>query len=352
MLRVSRLDKRLGDFALHAVSFDVNDGDYFVLLGASGVGKTLLLETVAGLTQPDSGQLYWDDEDITRQRIQRRRMGLVYQDQALFPHMTARQNIAYGLRARKTNGVPVRDQVETLAEEVGATALLDRFPGTLSGGEAQRVALARALVTEPRCLLLDEPLSSLDMHARTEMRALLRALNRRGHTIVHVTHDYEEAVSLASRVAIMEHGTVVQVGDPQTVFQHPKSEFVARFIGIRNVLKGELGPAADSDGVAHFITAGLVFSVLTDAAPGPGYLILRSEDITVARSALESSAQNSFAGTIVDVARARLGVEVTIDVGVKLAALVTTGSLDRLDLRCGQEVWVSFKATAARFIED
>ena len=353
MLRVKNLCKSLGDFALRDVSFDVEEGEYFVVLGASGVGKTVLLEMLVGITPPDAGQVLWNGDDITNARIQRRRFGLVCQNQSLFPHISVYGNIAYGLRARRLPRRDVDEKTRAYADEVGVTALLDRMPGTLSGGEAQRVALGRALATEPRCLLLDEPIASLDIQARGQMRALLRNLHRRGRTVIHVTHDYEEAISLASRVGIMEQGSVVEVGTPREVFQHPKSEFVARFVGIRNVYKGRLLPAdANAAGTPRFAANGLVFTVLTDAVPGPGCLIVRSEDITLSLGKSDTSAQNSFRGKVMDVVPTRLGVEIAIDIGVEVAAWATAESVDRLGIQHGKEVWISFKASAARFIED
>ena len=351
MLSLRNITKRLEGFAIRDVSFDVAEGEYFVLLGASAVGKTVLLETIAGLLDPEAGQILLDGRDITGERIQKRRISLVYQDRALFPHLSVRQNIAYGLRCRRLPRARAAERTGKLAERVGVEHLLDRGTETLSGGEAQRVALARALGTEPRCLLLDEPLSALDTNSRAQMRSLLRKLNRRGHTLLHVTHDYEEAISLASRVAIMEAGRIVQVGTPDEVFRHPKSEFVARFIGIRNCFKGRLRYSAGDGALGEFVTAGPVFRVLAEAPAGPGYLMLRSEDITVANARSETSARNTFVGIIVDIAAARLGVEVSVDIGVEVSALVTAASVAKLNLACGKEVCVSFKASAARFIE-
>ena len=362
MLRVENLSKQLDGFAprggfalrdgfaLREISFAVADGDYFVLLGASGAGKTLLLEMLAGVTEPDGGRISWNDDDISREPIQSRRMGLVYQDQSLFPHMTVQANIAYPLKSRRMPAEHAAKEVLKLAQNTGVVDLLDRYPGTLSGGEMQRVALARALATKPRCLLLDEPLSSLDTQARTQMRGLLRELHRQGKTVVHVTHDYEEAVSLATQVGIMEDGTIVQTGNPTDVFHHPKSEFIARFTGIRNVFKGRISAA--EGGVSRFDTGPLSFMIAADGHVGPGCVILRTEDITLSRSSMDTSAQNSFPGVVTDVAGARLGMEVTIDIGVDIIALITPGSVQRLDLYCGQLVWVSFKATAARFVEE
>ncbi len=351
MLRVEQLCVRAGAFSLRDVSFTVGQAAYFVLLGASGAGKTVLLEALAGLVPVQGGRIRLCGADITRARIRHRGFGLVYQDRALFPHLTVRRNIAYGLHARRLPRALVRERVAELAAETGTQGLLDRYPGTLSGGEAQRVALARALATRPQCLLLDEPLSSLDAHARAEMRALLRTIHRGGRTILHVTHDYEEALALATQIAVVENGTIRQAGAPSDVFQHPKSEFVARFVGIRNVFKGRLeAAAAGQPGEAAFVTNGLRFHVLTDGPPGPGLVLVRSEDITLSPGRPESSARNCVQGTVREIVPVRLGVEVYIDAGVEMAALVTPGSVEHMELREGLSVWAAFKASAARFI--
>lgn len=341
MLRLDNIAKRIGDFSLRHVTLDVDEGEYFVLLGASGVGKSMILEMIAGLVSPDCGRVLLDDVDITAEKVQRRRIALVFQDQVLFPHMTVRKNIAYC--AAKG------DDVGRLAERVGVEQLLDRRPETLSGGEAQRVALARALATGPRCLLLDEPLSSLDSRARLELRALLRRLNREGQTVIHVTHDFEEAVALATRIGVLEEGSVVQVGTPDEVLRHPASEFAARFIGIRNVWSGEL--LANGADLMRFAIGSVSFAVLSGSGPGPGFVTVRSEDVTVANERTVTSALNTFEGAITDVAQARLGYEVTVDIGVDVTALVTEKSITRLGLEHGKKVWVSFKASAARFIQ-
>jgi ABC-type Fe3+/spermidine/putrescine transport system ATPase subunit len=350
MLSVKNLGKKMRDFTLRDVSFDVQDGDYFVLLGPSGVGKTVLLELLAGLITPDEGQVLWNSEDITYERIHKRRMGLVYQDQALFPHMTVRKNIAYGLKTRKLSPTEISDRVEALAEDVGISDLLHRYPETLSGGEAQRVALARTLATEPRCLLLDEPLSAMDTRSRTELQALLRSLHRKGHTVIHVTHENKEAMALATQVAIMDSGSVTQVGTPDDVFHHPKSEFVARFVGIRNSLMGQLHASADGS-LPRFESNGLTFHIDTDAAAGEGHLVFRSEDVRVVESGDAADEMNHFKGVVTDIAPARMGSELTIDIGVDIVALVAAEAMNQMKLDCGHEVWVSLNADAARYIE-
>ncbi|MHC4842253.1 MAG: ABC transporter ATP-binding protein, partial [Planctomycetota bacterium] len=213
MLSVREISKAFdGNLIIEDVSFEVSEGQYFVLLGASGVGKSLLFETIAGAVYPDRGKIFLDGKDITTEKIQKRKIGLVFQDNVLFPHMRVYENVAYPLKCRKMNGTEIKKRIMKLADDFGFTSLLKRKPSTLSGGESQRVSLARAVASEPRCLLLDEPLSSLDASSRPEIRALLRKMNSRGQTVVHITHDYAEAVSLGTHIAVMEKGRIAQVG--------------------------------------------------------------------------------------------------------------------------------------------
>lgn len=207
MLSVRQISKSLGNLTIKDVSFEVRPGQYFVLLGASGVGKSVLLETIAGLSRPDAGRIFLDGKDITNERIQKRKIGMVFQNSALFPHMTVYDNIAYPLRCKKLKACQIRERVVELAEDFAVTSLLKRDSQTLSGGESQRVSLARVVASEPQCLLLDEPISSLDVKSRPQVRALLRKINARGQQrIVHVTHDYTEAVSLGTHIGLWRTG--------------------------------------------------------------------------------------------------------------------------------------------------
>lgn len=350
MLSVKNISKTLPDFALRSISFDVQEGEYFVLLGPSGAGKTILLEILAGLVSPENGTMLLNETDLIRRPIGKRDMALVYQDQALFPHLSVRKNIGYGLREKSSQDK--KTEIERLANSVGAEALLSRSPGTLSGGEAQRIALARALATKPKVLMLDEPISSLDTQARDHLRTLLRKLHADGLTIIHVTHDLEEAISLATRVAIIEEGQIVQTGTPLEVFHNPRSEFVARFVGFRNFLKGELiRPEKETGRLSNFLTDGLALHILTDANPGEGYLILRPEDLILSRDATDTSARNTFSASVREITPARLGLEVKLKVGsVEMIALITHESVEHFALTTGEKVQLSFKATAARFI--
>lgn len=345
MLQIKGLSKCFGKFELRDITFDVPKGAYFVLLGQSGAGKTIILEMLAGLVKPDSGTVHLQGEDVTHCPVQRRRMGLVYQDCALFPHLTVARNIGYGLKQSTDRS----EQIDSLASRVGATHLLDRNCTTLSLGESQRIALARTLAMNPKVLLLDEPLASLDRASKTKIRAMLRALHRQGQTVVHVTHDYEEALALATHVAVLEHGTIMQCDDPDTVFHQPKSEFVANFVGIRNYFHGQY--TGGDQGCGVFRCPGLEVQVASDLPSGPACLIVNSDEVTVSLERHASSARNCLSAVLVDLEPVQKGVELTLSAHVTLYALVTHASVQLMDLTPGKQVWVSFKATGGRLIE-
>ncbi|MFC6879238.1 MULTISPECIES: ABC transporter ATP-binding protein [Actinomadura] len=229
--------------ALDALDLDVAEGEFFALLGPSGCGKTTLLRTVAGLESATSGTIHMGDTDVTRMPPGRRDVGMVFQDYALFPHMTVLDNIAYPLRIKKRPRSVRHGKAEDVAHYLGLDGLLSRRPGELSGGQQQRVALARALVAEPQLFLLDEPLSNLDARLRLEARTFLKQLQQRlGVTTVFVTHDQAEALALADRIAVMESGRIRQLGSPTEVFRRPANLFVASFIGSTpmNLLPGRV----------------------------------------------------------------------------------------------------------------
>jgi len=227
--------------AVNKVSLEVEDGELFTILGPSGCGKTTTLRIVAGFEFPDEGRVMFDEVDVTFRKPYERGTAMVFQNYALWPHMTVFDNIAYGLKVKKLPKSEVRERVMRVIELVGLKGLEDRYPLQLSGGQQQRVALARALVVEPKVLLLDEPLSNLDAKLRVKMREEIRRLQKRlGITTIYVTHDQEEAMSLSDRIAIMNDGKVVQVGHPREIYMSPGNLFVATFIGRSTALMGRV----------------------------------------------------------------------------------------------------------------
>jgi sulfate transport system ATP-binding protein len=225
--------KRFGSFtALDDVSVEVPGGSLVALLGPSGSGKSTLLRVIAGLERPDSGAVLLDGVEVTSVPTQRRGVGFVFQHYAAFKHMTVRENIAFGLKLRRLPRQQVRRRVDELLELVQLAGLADRYPAQLSGGQRQRMVLARALAVEPKVLLLDEPFGALDARVRAELRAWLRRLHDEMHvTSVFVTHDQEEAMELADRIVLMNHGRIEQVGDPRHLYERPANDFVMRFVG-------------------------------------------------------------------------------------------------------------------------
>jgi iron(III) transport system ATP-binding protein len=243
--------KRYGDtVAVNGVSFEVHRGELFFLLGPSGCGKTTILRLVAGFLEPDEGRILFDDRPITAVPPHRRNTGMVFQSYALWPHMTVAENVAYGLRERKVSRADRMRRVKTALETVRMAAYEERMPNQLSGGQQQRIALARALVIEPDVVLLDEPLSNLDARLRLEMRREIRRIHdETGITMLYVTHDQKEALSMAQRLAVMSMGRIEQIGDPRSVYRCPANRFVAEFIGEANLIGGTLLRRADGLGV-------------------------------------------------------------------------------------------------------
>jgi molybdopterin-binding protein len=234
------------------------------------------------------------------------------------------------------------------AEAVEIAHLLDRRPGSLSGGELQRVALARTLIRKPRYLLLDEPLASLDVSLRQGLRSLLKRLNTQGQTIIHVTHDYEEALVLANKVAVINQGKIIQLGLADEVFHHPGSEFVAKFTGIKNYFPARL--YREQDRQYGELENGQVLRLTTEEPEGKGFVLLRGEDIFISLNNLPTSATNQLKGQITDIIPSIFGFEVLVDTGTPFYARITRESLQNLALREGKEVWISFKASNVKFV--
>ena len=227
--------------AVDGVDLDVRDGEFFSMLGPSGSGKTTCLRMIAGFDRPTSGKILLYEQDVSNLPPYERDVNTVFQDYALFPHMTVGENIAYGLMIKKVSKAEQQRRVKEMLDLVQLSGLSSRKPNQLSGGQRQRVALARALVNHPRVLLLDEPLGALDLKLRQQMQSELKAIQKQvGITFVYVTHDQEEALTMSDRIAVFNHGRIEQVGSPAEIYEHPDTPFVAGFVGVSNLVSGEV----------------------------------------------------------------------------------------------------------------
>jgi iron(III) transport system ATP-binding protein len=293
-LSIRSLTKRFGSFtAVDNISLDVYEGEFVCFLGPSGCGKTTLLRAIAGLDIQTVGRVEQAGRDISALPPSKRDFGIVFQSYALFPNLTVRKNVAYGLENRRGTKAEVVRRVDELLDMVGLRDQGDKYPAQLSGGQQQRVALVRALATSPGLLLLDEPLSALDAKVRVYLRHEIRQLQRRlGITTIMVTHDQEEALTMADRIVVMNHGVIEQVGTPMEIYRRPASAFVADFIGLMNFLAGTmLGPG-------RVLVGRLELSCEADGfAPGTGVTVaIRPEDVRV--QDVDATAENAFEARI------------------------------------------------------
>ena len=280
--------------ALKPTDLDVASGELMTILGPSGSGKTTLLQIICGLTEPTGGNLFIDGVDQTHTPAHRRHIGVVFQNYALFPHLTVEENVGFPLQMRRMGRTELRGKVAAALEMVGLGALKTRFPRELSGGQQQRVALARCFVYRPSLILMDEPLGALDRKLRESMQIEIKRLHRdTGATILFVTHDQEEALALSDRICLMNDGGIEQVGTPQEIYERPRNTFVAAFIGLSNALHGRVGPDRD-----RLLTSDGAFAIPAEARPRavagqPATLVVRPEHIDIA-----DAAQGVVTGTV------------------------------------------------------
>ena len=292
-LQLTGISKSYGDVkAVDDVSLDIADGEFLVMLGPSGCGKTTTLRIVAGFIEPTAGSVQLGERDITALPPWSRNAGLVFQSYALFPHMTAAENIAFGLEMRKMPKAEMAQKIAEALRLVRLDHLAGRLPRQLSGGQQQRVALARALVFRPDVLLLDEPLSNLDAKLRQDVRVEIRELQRQlGLTTVMVTHDQEEALTMADRLVVMSEGRIRQIGSQQDLYERPAEKFVADFVGRSNFINGRM------EGAGRFVSAGGLVVACEGTGTGGASLALRPERV-VLMSAATAAMDNSFPGAV------------------------------------------------------
>jgi ABC-type sugar transport system ATPase subunit len=345
MLKLKNVTKKLGNFALTDINIEIAEGEYYVLLGRSGSGKTQLLELIAGLSVPDSGEIWINNRNVTSEKIQERPVGLVFQDYAIFPNMTVFGNIAYSLHSRKLKRKEINQRVTSIAEEMNISDILNRFTQNLSGGELQRVALARTLVNSPRLLLLDEPMASIDASLKDDIKRTFRQLNRNGLTIIHVTHDYREAVSLADKVGVIHNGHIIQEGLPETVFRMPVNKFVARYAGIRNFFRVKF--LWEENRWKAVCDGNLVFNISDSSYPEEGLILLKSDDIKISGTEPSKCIDNCVKGVIREINPSEYGIEIMVDAGEIFYVDLTVNEFKLLHINELSNVWLTFSKEAA-----
>ena len=345
------LSLKVGGFALRDISFSIGEKDIFVILGPSGAGKTVLLETLAGFHQPEAGRIFIGGRDVSLLPPEARRIAFMFQDYALFPHLTVAQNVEFGRRHAKggRNGVAV----SALLSRLGIDHVADRHPQHLSGGEKQRVALARALAMDPALFIFDEPFAALDAPTRNTLRAELKAfLRETGVPAIYVTHDQVEALALADRMAVMDDGVIAQVGTPAEVFNAPANRLVANFVGVETVLEGRvLGLAEDTLSVA---VGEKILQVVSLRTPASDRVLacIRPEDVSLAKGHYaNSSIRNQFEARVSSIEAAGPLFKVALDAGFPLVAYVSKQSYLELGLAGGMEVIAGIKATAIHLLD-
>jgi ABC-type Fe3+/spermidine/putrescine transport system ATPase subunit len=352
MLKIEKINKKLGAFCLKNIDLEVNKGDYFVLIGESGAGKSALLDLITGFQKPDSGRIILNDRDLSDIPIQKRNIGIVYQKPTLFPHLNVFENIAYPLRSLHLPKEEIESRIAYLAKETDISGLLQRKTTALSGGEAQRVTIARALANQPDILLLDEPLTSLDVSLRKDLLTLLRKLNRKGQTIVHVTHDYEEAIVLTNKIGLIEKGCILTISSPEELFQNPKSSFAAGFMGIKNYFTGHLSAVDNEPRSKIFETSGIQLSLQSqEESETTGAIIVNSKMIHISEIEPTTKSINYLKGTITDHYQTSNGSEIVIDAGIEL--IVTLSDIKSLGFEptFDKKIWISFDTDAVSFFK-
>jgi len=348
-----RLHKTLRHFDLD-VDFEVAAGEVAVVVGPSGAGKTSALNCIAGLDSPESGRIRLGDHTVFDSlsrvdvRPEQREVGYVFQDYALFPHLTVRSNVGYGLRARHRPADETRSRVDSLLEMLRIRDLADAYPGALSGGEQQRVALARAVAMLPKALLLDEPLAALDTTSRRHVRRELRDLLRRlGTAVILVTHDYEDALVLGRRILVMERGRISREGTHEELLLHPRSRFVADFTGV-NYYEGTAESGGDKP--RRIRVGEAVLHAVTDLE-GPVSVSFFPSDVTVSTVDPRSSARNVFRGLVREVSNLGGRLRLQVDAPLPVVADITPDAYGSLALSEGTTVYVAIKATSVRVSE-
>jgi len=348
MIEIRDLEVSVGDFRIQVDKLRIERGDYLIIVGPTGAGKTILLETIAGFHRVKRGKIILNGRDITYLSPQERGVSMVYQDYMLFPHMTVEENIGYPLKIRKMEW---RRRVKELAEDLGIKHLLRRYPKTLSGGEKQRVALARAVIIEPELLLLDEPFSALDPNMRDSARKIVKDfIENLGISTIHVTHDFSDAWIMGNKMGVMRNGKIVRFGLIDEVFSSPQDDFVARFLGATNILRGIA--TSRKDGLLEVDVKNVKIYTTDNADVGEEVLLsIRPENIVLSYTTPETSQRNVLPAEIEDIHMEGHIAWLILKIdGIEMKAMLTPNAVESMNLEKGKKVYASFKAAATKIV--
>jgi ABC-type Fe3+/spermidine/putrescine transport system ATPase subunit len=348
-LELKNVSKSWRGFELKNIEIEVETGDYFIILGPTGAGKTLLLETIMGFHTPDKGKIFLDGTDITEEPPERRNIGYVSQKCVLFPHMNVRQNVEFGLKMRGTGKTEREKTVNYVLEFMGLKPQEHRLPATLSGGEKQKVALARVLATKPQTIIFDEPLTGIDAETARELKNELKRIHRTGKTIIHVTHNQIEGFSLGNKMTVMNSGEIVQTGAPKELFVKPLNKFMARFLGYENIFDAKL---VEKKGSLSLVTVEGIKVKISETVDTPECVIaVRPEDISISFSPIENDTDNILKGTVIEFADQGPTVSITVDAMLTFNVIMTKSAFVEWNLETGQEVWLTFKSGSVKVIK-
>jgi ABC-type Fe3+/spermidine/putrescine transport system ATPase subunit len=353
MIEIRNLSVKLGAFSLHDISLTVKKAEYFILLGPTGAGKTVLLESIAGVQPIQAGEIWLGGKDVTKMEPERRRASIVYQDHMLFPHLSVRENLIFGLKMRGKKPDQIATAQGKVVNLLGIEHLLHRKPDTLSGGEKQKVALGRAIVTDPEVLLLDEPLGALDPQTRDNVQQeLIKLQDKLGITVLHVTHDFEEAITMGDRIAVIGEGAIRQVGIPDEIFRHPDSVFVARFTMASNIFAGTAVKEMGGRTVFLVDSSRIIADVDFE---GPCHAAIRPEDILVSDSATALFSEvggNVFTADIIQVINKGSVVHLAVNIPPLMTCLLTRHSYHQMNLSVGQKVYLMLSSSSVHLFRD
>jgi len=341
MLKIVDLTLKInGKTLLDSINLDVSKNEYFAVIGPNGAGKTILMESIAGFKKV-KGNLLLEGKNIGNLPIEKRNIGIVYQNFALFPHLSVKENIAFSLKIKKSKDI--EEKINWIGKQLDISHLLERNTKNLSGGEKQKIAIARALIAKPKVLILDEPFSAIDASFKRKMIDFIKTIHKKFDlTTIHITHNFEEAIKLADRLAIITKGKIVQIGKPTQIFKNPRSEFVASFVGLENLI-----PITQKDDGYYLSGISIPLSTLKSFKK---FAILHSDEIILSKKAVKSSARFSIEGIIKEISERDFYSSLKIDIGFIITAKITNKSLQKMDLHKGSKIFVTFKESSLRFI--